>query len=137
MILTSFPLTEGYVAVLNNLNNLSFTLFYIMLFNIILLLLYYCLLFNIILYNITLYYFMFQIVLKIEVTMLLPSAVLNVISRNISTSTSANQIIRLSRLRVVDNSEIGKLAMSEGKPPRCIHVYNKIGVGYIGKTKQN
>lgn len=64
--------------------------------------------------------------------MLLPSAVLNVISRNISTSTPANHIIKLSRLRVVDNSEIGKLAMMEGRPPRCIHVYNKVGVGYIG-----
>ncbi|XP_012538084.1 39S ribosomal protein L14, mitochondrial-like [Monomorium pharaonis] len=64
--------------------------------------------------------------------MLLPSTVLNVISRNISTSTPVNHIIKLSRLRVVDNSEIGKLAMMEGKPPRCIHVYNKVGVGYIG-----
>ncbi|KAL6255367.1 hypothetical protein P5V15_013705 [Pogonomyrmex californicus] len=63
--------------------------------------------------------------------MLVPSAI-NIISRNIFTSTSANQIIKLTRLRVVDNSEIGKLAMMEGKPPRCIHVYNKLGVGYIG-----
>jgi len=69
--------------------------------------------------------------------MLSPSAVLNVISRNISTSTPVGQIIKLSRLRVVDNSEIGKLAMMEGKPPRCIHVYNKYGVGYIGETKTN
>nr|XP_033330427.1 39S ribosomal protein L14, mitochondrial [Megalopta genalis] len=53
-------------------------------------------------------------------------------SRNISTSTVSSQIIRLTRLRVVDNSEIGKQAMMEGKPPRCIHVYNKTGVGYIG-----
>lgn len=60
---------------------------------------------------------------------------LNVISRNISTSAPASQIIKLSRLRVVDNSEIGKLAMMEGKPPRCIHVYNKVGVGYIGEPK--
>ncbi|EFN71614.1 Large ribosomal subunit protein uL14m [Camponotus japonicus] len=22
--------------------------------------------------------------------------------------------------------------MLEGKPPRCIHIYNKVGVGYIG-----
>lgn len=35
-------------------------------------------------------------------------------------------------MRVVDNSEIGKLAMAEGKPPRCIHVYNKKSVGTIG-----
>lgn len=38
----------------------------------------------------------------------------------------------MSRLRVVDNSEIGKLAMAEGKPPKCIHVYTKTGVGTIG-----
>ncbi|XP_076753446.1 mitochondrial ribosomal protein L14 [Xylocopa sonorina] len=54
------------------------------------------------------------------------------LSRNISTTTISNQIIKLTRLRVVDNSEIGKQAMMEGKPPRCIHIYNKKGVGYIG-----
>ncbi|XP_050456265.1 39S ribosomal protein L14, mitochondrial [Cataglyphis hispanica] len=63
---------------------------------------------------------------------MLPSAMLNITSRSISTSAPANHIIKLSRLRVVDNSEIGKKAMLEGKPPRCIHVYNKVGVGYIG-----
>ncbi|XP_016920534.1 large ribosomal subunit protein uL14m isoform X2 [Apis cerana] len=56
----------------------------------------------------------------------------NILSRNISTSTICNQIIKLTRLRVVDNSEIGKQAMMEGKPPRCIHIYNKKGIGYIG-----
>ncbi|XP_011879855.1 PREDICTED: 39S ribosomal protein L14, mitochondrial [Vollenhovia emeryi] len=61
-----------------------------------------------------------------------PAALLNAISRNISTSTPVGQIIKLSRLRVVDNSEIGRQAMMEGRPPRCIHVYNKVGVGYIG-----
>ncbi|KAI4497547.1 hypothetical protein M0802_007317 [Mischocyttarus mexicanus] len=59
-------------------------------------------------------------------------AALKIASRSISTSVPSNQIIKLSRLRVVDNSEIGKQAMLEGKPPRCIHVYNKPGVGYIG-----
>ncbi|KAH8293326.1 hypothetical protein KR018_001076 [Drosophila ironensis] len=42
------------------------------------------------------------------------------------------EIRKLARLRVVDNSEIGKRAMAEGRPPRCIHVYNKRGVGLIG-----
>ena len=56
----------------------------------------------------------------------------NILSRTISTSPISNQIIKLTRLRVVDNSDIGKQAMLEGKPPRCIHVYNKKGVGYIG-----
>lgn len=49
------------------------------------------------------------------------------------TSTILGHIIKLTRMRVVDNSEIGKLAMAEGKPPRCIHIYNKKGVGTIGK----
>lgn len=38
----------------------------------------------------------------------------------------------MARLRVVDNSEIGKRAMAEGKPPKCIHVYNKQSIGKIG-----
>jgi large subunit ribosomal protein L14 len=48
------------------------------------------------------------------------------------TSPALNEIIKLTRLRVVDNSDIGKKAMAEGKPPKCIHVYNKTGVGKIG-----
>ncbi|KAL2721535.1 hypothetical protein V1477_020355 [Vespula maculifrons] len=64
--------------------------------------------------------------------MLLHTAALSIASRSISTSAISNQIIKLTRLRVVDNSEIGKQAMLEGRPPRCIHVYNKVGVGYIG-----
>ncbi|CAL1681772.1 unnamed protein product [Lasius platythorax] len=63
---------------------------------------------------------------------MLPSAILSITSRGISTSAPANHIIKLSRLRVVDNSEIGRKAMTEGRPPRCIHVYNKVGIGYIG-----
>lgn len=68
--------------------------------------------------------------------MLLHTAALSIASRSISTSATSNQIIKLTRLRVVDNSEIGKQAMLEGKPPRCIHVYNKVGVGYIGKQEK-
>ncbi|XP_055716837.1 39S ribosomal protein L14, mitochondrial [Phlebotomus papatasi] len=48
------------------------------------------------------------------------------------TSPVCNEIRKLARLRVVDNSELGKAAMIEGKPPRCIHVYNKRHVGLIG-----
>lgn len=48
------------------------------------------------------------------------------------TTSVCNEIRLLSRLRVVDNSEIGKKAMTEGKPPKCIHVYNKTRVGKIG-----
>lgn len=48
-------------------------------------------------------------------------------------TTSQNMEIRkLARLRVVDNSEIGKQAMTEGRPPRVIHVYNKKHIGMIG-----
>lgn len=48
------------------------------------------------------------------------------------TTAACLEIRLLTRLRVVDNSEIGKIAMVEGKPPKCIHVYNKTGVGKIG-----
>ncbi|CAH1098671.1 unnamed protein product [Psylliodes chrysocephalus] len=54
------------------------------------------------------------------------------ISRNFHVSNQRYEIQKLTRLRVVDNSEIGKQAMAEGRPPRCIHVYNKTGVGKIG-----
>lgn len=47
-----------------------------------------------------------------------------------------SEIQKMTRLRVVDNSEIGKRAMAEGKPPKCIHVYNKTGIGMIGKPYQ-
>lgn len=57
---------------------------------------------------------------------------LSFVSRGIHTSQVTQEIRKMARLRVVDNSEIGKRAMLEGKPPRCIHVYNKPGVGFIG-----
>lgn len=52
--------------------------------------------------------------------------------RNFHMTSPCMEIRKLARLRVVDNSEIGKRAMAEGKPPRCIHVYNKKSVGFIG-----
>lgn len=60
------------------------------------------------------------------------SSVCSSVSRSFHTTTTCQEIRKLARLRVVDNSEIGKRAMAEGKPPRCIHVYNKRGVGFIG-----
>jgi hypothetical protein len=51
------------------------------------------------------------------------------------TSPACSHVIKLTRLRVVDNSEIGKQAMAEGKPPKCIHIYNKKGVGTVGTYK--
>lgn len=52
--------------------------------------------------------------------------------RSFHLSAVRNEIQKQTRLRVVDNSEIGKQAMAEGKPPKCIHVYNKSGIGRIG-----
>lgn len=54
-------------------------------------------------------------------------------TRGICTTAVNNLLIRRSRLRVVDNSEIGKKAMLEGKPPYIFHIYNKKGKGYLGK----
>uniref|UniRef100_A0A336MFP7 Large ribosomal subunit protein uL14m n=1 Tax=Culicoides sonorensis TaxID=179676 RepID=A0A336MFP7_CULSO len=51
---------------------------------------------------------------------------------NFHTTSQNMEIRKLARLRVVDNSEIGKQAMTEGRPPRVIHVYNKKHVGMIG-----
>lgn len=51
-----------------------------------------------------------------------------------STSPVTNQVILLTRLRVVDNSSLGKQAMLEGRPPKVIHVYTnrKPPVGLVG-----
>ena len=43
-----------------------------------------------------------------------------------------NYIIKMARLRVVDNSNIGRAAEVAGKPAKCIHVYNKQHIGYLG-----
>ncbi|TDG40424.1 hypothetical protein AWZ03_013151 [Drosophila navojoa] len=53
-------------------------------------------------------------------------------SCQLHTTPACCEIRKLARLRVVDNSDLGKRAMAEGRPPRCIHVYNKRGVGLIG-----
>jgi large subunit ribosomal protein L14 len=53
-------------------------------------------------------------------------------NNSIHTSATCFEIRKLTRLRCVDNSEIGKKAMLEGKPPRTIHVYTRTGVGYLG-----
>ncbi|KAG8189417.1 hypothetical protein JTE90_020231 [Oedothorax gibbosus] len=52
--------------------------------------------------------------------------------RNFSISPQTNHIMKLTRLRVVDNSNLGKQAMLDGKPPRCIQVYKKTGIGTVG-----
>lgn len=60
------------------------------------------------------------------------SLIRTVPSNGLHTTAVCNEIRKLARLRVVDNCEIGKRAMAEGKPPRVIHVYNKSGVGFVG-----
>lgn len=55
-----------------------------------------------------------------------------VVKRQFHVSGCLSEIQKMTRLRVVDNSELGKRAMAEGKPPKCIHVYNKTGIGRIG-----
>lgn len=57
----------------------------------------------------------------------------NVLSRSLHMTAPTLHIMKLTRMRVVDNSEIGMKAMAEGKPPKCIHIYNKKGIGTIGK----
>jgi len=52
--------------------------------------------------------------------------------RGFRTTCEQSQIQKLTRFRVVDNSNIGRAAELAGKPARCIQVYNKTGIGYIG-----
>lgn len=56
----------------------------------------------------------------------------NLHAKYFHTTNVCNEIRTLARLRVVDNSEIGKRAMAEGKPPRVIGVCTPNRVGYIG-----
>ncbi|XP_008827275.1 39S ribosomal protein L14, mitochondrial isoform X2 [Nannospalax galili] len=50
--------------------------------------------------------------------------------RGFSTSGSLGAIQKMTRVRVVDNSALGNTPYH--RPPRCIHVYNKNGVGKVG-----
>lgn len=52
--------------------------------------------------------------------------------RSFSTSAVVLHLQKQSRLRVVDNSALGRQAMMDGKPPKVIHVYNKTGFATIG-----
>lgn len=45
--------------------------------------------------------------------------------RCLSLTTAVNQVIMCTRMRVVDNSSLGKQAMLEGKPPKVIKVYRR------------
>ncbi|XP_043820091.1 39S ribosomal protein L14, mitochondrial [Dromiciops gliroides] len=50
--------------------------------------------------------------------------------RYFSTTEALGAIQKMTRVRVVDNSALGNTAYH--RPPRCIHVYNKSGVGKVG-----
>ncbi|XP_076067473.1 mitochondrial ribosomal protein L14 isoform X1 [Oratosquilla oratoria] len=63
--------------------------------------------------------------LPVSTSYLLPAA-------SFQTSSCCHEIQKMTRLRVVDNSTLGKAAMLEGRPPRCIHIYNKKGIGTTG-----
>ncbi|EOB04080.1 39S ribosomal protein L14, mitochondrial, partial [Anas platyrhynchos] len=47
-----------------------------------------------------------------------------------SITASCRAIQKLTRVRVVDNSALGNTPYH--RPPKCIHVYNKTGVGKVG-----
>ncbi|XP_059157296.1 large ribosomal subunit protein uL14m-like [Physella acuta] len=49
-----------------------------------------------------------------------------------SSSQKLYEIRKMARMRIVDNSAIGKAASNVGKPARVIHVYNKREVGLLG-----
>ncbi|CAH1791722.1 unnamed protein product [Owenia fusiformis] len=51
---------------------------------------------------------------------------------NFSSTSASQHIMKLTRMRVVDNSALGKAAQVAGKPPRVIHVYKKTGIGHTG-----
>ncbi|KAF6027521.1 hypothetical protein EB796_014187 [Bugula neritina] len=53
-------------------------------------------------------------------------------SRLISTTSHNLQIQLRTRLKVVDNSLLGKEAVERGRPAYCIHVYQKSRVGTTG-----
>ncbi|XP_062584547.1 large ribosomal subunit protein uL14m-like [Saccostrea cucullata] len=60
------------------------------------------------------------------------SLVQQIFLRKFSTTTSLNELRLLSRVKVVDNSKIGRNAKQSGRPVRIIHVYNKTHVGRLG-----
>uniref|UniRef100_A0A8D2Q3C6 Large ribosomal subunit protein uL14m n=1 Tax=Zosterops lateralis melanops TaxID=1220523 RepID=A0A8D2Q3C6_ZOSLA len=53
-----------------------------------------------------------------------------VILRQFSITGACRAIQKLTRVRVVDNSTLGNTPYH--RPPKCIHVYNKTGVGKVG-----
>ncbi|XP_045171899.2 39S ribosomal protein L14, mitochondrial-like [Mercenaria mercenaria] len=53
-------------------------------------------------------------------------------NRSISTTCCLQELRKLARVKVVDNSMLGRKAVLAGKKVKIIHVYNKPAIGYIG-----
>ncbi|XP_076443148.1 large ribosomal subunit protein uL14m-like [Babylonia areolata] len=53
-------------------------------------------------------------------------------ARGFSTTACLQELRKLARVRVVDNSSLGRAATVAGRPARIIHVYNKQGVASLG-----
>ena len=49
-----------------------------------------------------------------------------------STTSCLQELRKLARVRVVDNSSLGRAATVAGRPARVIHVYNKQEVAHLG-----
>ncbi|CAI9730115.1 ribosomal L14, mitochondrial [Octopus vulgaris] len=58
-------------------------------------------------------------------------------SRTFCTTQSLCEIRKLARMRVVDNSAIGRAAAAAGRPARVIQVYNQKQVGMIESSFQS
>ncbi|XP_042302885.1 39S ribosomal protein L14, mitochondrial [Sceloporus undulatus] len=68
--------------------------------------------------------------LKRSLGLLLPQIYRTTNHQNFSLSGACSAIQKMTRVRVVDNSALGNTPYH--RPPKCIHVYNKNGVGKVG-----
>lgn len=57
---------------------------------------------------------------------------LHIVRRSFSTTPQLNELRLLSRVKVVDNSKIGRNAKQSGRPVKVINVYKKPPVGRLG-----
>uniref|UniRef100_G1K9L9 Large ribosomal subunit protein uL14m n=1 Tax=Anolis carolinensis TaxID=28377 RepID=G1K9L9_ANOCA len=68
--------------------------------------------------------------LKRSLGLFLPQLCRATNQRNFSLSGLCGAIQKMTRVRVVDNSALGNTPYH--RPPKCIHIYNKNGVGKVG-----
>ncbi|XP_028676555.1 39S ribosomal protein L14, mitochondrial [Erpetoichthys calabaricus] len=62
--------------------------------------------------------------------LLLTQSFTNIVKHSFRISAACTAIQKLTRVRVVDNSTLGSTPYH--RPPKCIHVYTKNGVGKVG-----